>query len=77
MTTYIYENGNKTSIVDPDKHETKWTYDGMHDVMTVTMPDGEETTIKRNVTATPKPSLVPLPTARHRPRPTTTTPTAS
>jgi RHS repeat-associated protein len=47
-TTYTYENGNRLSMVDSDKNETKWTYDGTHDVLTVTTPDGEKTTITRN-----------------------------
>jgi RHS repeat-associated protein len=46
--SYTYENGNKTSMVNADKDETKWTYDGTHDVLTVTTPNGEKTTITRN-----------------------------
>ncbi len=47
-TSYTYENGNMTSMVNPDKNETKWTYNGTHDVLTVTIPDGEKTTITRD-----------------------------
>jgi RHS repeat-associated protein len=47
-TRYTYENGNRTSMTDPDSDETKWAYDGTHDVVSVTDPNGETTEIVRN-----------------------------
>jgi RHS repeat-associated protein len=48
-TTYVDDaEGNRTSLVDADEHETKWTYDSKHDVISSTTPKGETTTIKRD-----------------------------
>ena len=47
-TSYTYENGNMTSLVDPNKGETKWTYNGTHDVLSMTDPNGETTTVTRD-----------------------------
>ena len=47
-TKYSYEHGNRISMVDPEGHETKWTYDATHDIETETKPDGETTTYKRD-----------------------------
>ena len=46
-TKYTYEHGNRMSMVDPEKGETRWTYDSTHDVKTMTTPRGELTTIER------------------------------
>ena len=48
-TKYGYDSeGNRTSMLNPDKDETKWTYDAKHDVETETTPEGETTTIERD-----------------------------
>lgn len=47
-TTYGYdEDGNRTSEEGP-AGETKWTYNGTHDVTSVTKPGGETTTFARD-----------------------------
>jgi RHS repeat-associated protein len=48
-------------MVDPDEHETKWTYDSKHDVETTTTPDGETTTIKREADGNPETTSRPAP----------------
>jgi RHS repeat-associated protein len=54
-TTYTYdEHANRTSMVDPLEHETKWTYDSTHDVETETTPSGETTTYKRDSHGNPE-----------------------
>ena len=61
-TTYTYDShGNRTSMVNPDKGETKWTYDETHDVETETLPGGEKTTIKRNIHGDPETIERPAP----------------
>ncbi len=47
-TKYTYENANRTSVVDPDKNETKMAYDATHDVISTTTPNGETTKIARD-----------------------------
>jgi RHS repeat-associated protein len=48
-TKYEYDGeGNRIKTVDADENETKWTYDSRHDVLSVTTPRGETTTIKRD-----------------------------
>ncbi len=48
-TEYHYDPaGNRTTMIDPNKNETKWTYNSTHDVLTTTTPKGETTTIKRD-----------------------------
>lgn len=55
ITEYKYDGeGNRTSIVDPDRNETKWTYDSTHDILTTTTPKGETTTIKRDSHGNPE-----------------------
>jgi RHS repeat-associated protein len=62
ITEYKYDSqGNRTSIVDPDKNETKWTYDSTHDVLTTTTPKGETTTIKRDSHGNPEVMERPAP----------------
>jgi YD repeat-containing protein len=41
-------------MIDPDKDETKWTYDSTHDLETETLPSGETTTYKRNSDGDPE-----------------------
>ena len=54
-TKYGYDtHGNRTSMIDPDKDETKWTYDSTHDLETETLPSGETTTYKRNSDGDPE-----------------------
>jgi len=49
-TEYSYDfEGNRISEKNADGDEKKWTYDSAHDIDTETTPDGETTTIKRNV----------------------------
>jgi RHS repeat-associated protein len=60
-TKYTYENGNRTSMVDPDGDETKWTYDATHDIHTTTTPDGETTTTERNSDGDPETVSRPAP----------------
>lgn len=62
-TTYEYEHGNRTRMVEPEGHETKWTYDSTHDVHTSTTPDGETTTIERNSDGDPETVSRPAPGA--------------
>jgi RHS repeat-associated protein len=67
-TTYEYDaSSNKTSMIDANKNETKWTYNATHDVATTTTPKGETTTIKRDVHGNPE--------AIERPAPGSTTQT--
>ena len=47
-TTYEYENFNRIKMTDPDSDITKWGYNGTHDVTSVTTPNNETTTIKRD-----------------------------
>jgi RHS repeat-associated protein len=48
-TEYGYSvAGDRTSEKNADGDETKWEYDGTHDVTAITTPMGERTTIKRN-----------------------------
>jgi RHS repeat-associated protein len=55
ITQYGYDtHGNRTSMINPDKDETKWTYDSTHDVETETLPNGETTTYKRNSDGDPE-----------------------
>jgi RHS repeat-associated protein len=60
-TKYTYENGNRTSMVDPGGDETKWTYDSTHDIHTTTTPDGETTTTERNSDGDPETISRPAP----------------
>ena len=54
-TSYGYGSaGDRTSMIDADKDETKWTYDSTHDVETMTTPNGETTTIKRESHGNPE-----------------------
>jgi RHS repeat-associated protein len=54
-TEYGYDSANdRTSKVDADKDETKWSYDGTHDVETMTTPNGETTTYKRESHGNPE-----------------------
>jgi RHS repeat-associated protein len=46
---YAYDpEGNRTAETDALGNVTEWTYDSTHDVISVTTPNGETTTIKRN-----------------------------
>jgi RHS repeat-associated protein len=48
-TQYEYDGeGNRIKALDADEDTTKWTYDTKHDVLSVTTPKGETTTIKRD-----------------------------
>ena len=48
-TEYTYDAaGNRRSEKDANGNETKWTYDTTHDVISMTTPEGETTTIKRD-----------------------------
>jgi RHS repeat-associated protein len=48
-TTYGYDaEGNRTSEKDAAGHETKWTYNAAREVVLMTTPRGETTTIKRD-----------------------------
>ncbi|MGH2854111.1 MAG: DUF6531 domain-containing protein [Solirubrobacteraceae bacterium] len=61
-TQYGYDgHGNRTSMVDPDKDEAKWTYDSTHDVETETKPNGETTTYKRDSHGNPETIERPAP----------------
>ncbi|HTD08540.1 MAG TPA: RHS repeat-associated core domain-containing protein [Solirubrobacteraceae bacterium] len=62
-TTFSYEHGNRISMVEPEGHETKWTYDSTHDIHTTTTPDGETTTIGRNSDGDPETISRPAPGA--------------
>src|SRR5438128_6561198 len=54
-TKYGYDSeGNRTSMVDAAEHETKWGYDTKHDVISITTPKGETTTIKRDSHGNPE-----------------------
>ncbi|TML00326.1 MAG: RHS repeat protein [Actinobacteria bacterium] len=54
-TKYVYDSeGNRTSMVDAAEHETKWGYDTKHDVISITTPKGETTTIKRDSHGNPE-----------------------
>jgi RHS repeat-associated protein len=47
--TYTYDGtGDRISENRPATGETRWGYDGTHDVTSVTTPNGETTTIKRD-----------------------------
>jgi RHS repeat-associated protein len=49
VTKYTYDGeDNRTSTLDPTQHETKWEYNAAHDVIGITSPKGEKTTIKRD-----------------------------
>jgi RHS repeat-associated protein len=61
-TKYGYDGeDNRTSMIDPDTNETRWTYDSTHDVLTTTTPDGETTTIKRESDGNPETISRPTP----------------
>lgn len=61
-TTYGYDShGNRTSMVNPDKDETKWTYNERHEVETETTPGGEKTTITRDSHGNPESISRPAP----------------
>ncbi len=48
-TEYGYDGeGNRTSMSDANKNESKWTFNSTHDVISATTPKGETTTIKRD-----------------------------
>ena len=65
-TKYGYDtHGNRTSMIDPDKDETKWTYDSTHDLETETLPSGETTTYKRNSDGDPESHRTPGPWFDH------------
>jgi len=51
-------------MVDPNKNETKWTYDSTHDVETMTTPKGETTTIKRETHGNPEVIERPAPESK-------------
>ncbi len=54
-TKYGYDShSNRTSMVDPEKNETKWTYNSTHDIETETKPNGETTTYKRDSHGNPE-----------------------
>jgi RHS repeat-associated protein len=62
VTTYGYSAANdRMSMVDPNKNETKWTYNSTHDVETMTTPKGEVTTVKREVHGNPESISRPAP----------------
>jgi RHS repeat-associated protein len=64
-TTYGYNAANdRTSMVDANKNETKWTYDSAHDVETTTSPKGETTTIKREAHGNPETLERPAPESK-------------
>jgi RHS repeat-associated protein len=56
--------GNRTSVCDADEHETKWSYDSKHDVISTTTPKGETTTIKRDAHGNPEVIERPAPEAK-------------
>ena len=48
-TTYGYDaEGNRKSEKDAEGNETKWTYNATHDVISMTTPGNETTTIERD-----------------------------
>jgi RHS repeat-associated protein len=64
-TTYGYSAANdRTSMVDANKNETKWTYDSTHDVATTTSPKDETTTIKREAHGNPETIERPAPESK-------------
>ncbi len=64
-TTYGYSAANdRTSMLDANKNETKWTYDSTHDVATTTSPKGETTTIKREAHGNPETIERPAPESK-------------
>jgi RHS repeat-associated protein len=63
-TEYGYDSaGNRTSEKNADGDETKWKYDSTHDIETVTIPDGETTTIKREGHGNPEVVERPAPSS--------------
>ncbi len=59
---YGYDtHGNRTSMINADNDETKWTYDSTHDVETETKPNGETTTYKRESHGNPEAIERPAP----------------
>lgn len=62
--TYGYDaSGNRTSEVDPLEHETKWTYNEAHQILSETTPNGEKTTIVRDANGKPETISRPAPGA--------------
>ncbi|HWX45200.1 MAG TPA: RHS repeat-associated core domain-containing protein [Solirubrobacteraceae bacterium] len=54
-TTYTYDSSNnRTSKLDAEGYETKWEYNSTHDVISMTTPNGEKTTIKRESHGNPE-----------------------
>jgi RHS repeat-associated protein len=61
-TKYEYDSeDNRTKLTDADNNETKWTYNSKHDVLTITTPKGETTTIKRKANGDPEKIERPAP----------------
>jgi RHS repeat-associated protein len=61
-TTYGYDaEGNRTSEKDAEGNETKWTYNETHDVISMTTPGGETTTIERDANGNPETVSRPAP----------------
>ncbi len=58
------EAGNRASEKDAAGDETKWKYDNTHDIETVTTPDGETTTIKREAHGNPESISRPAPSEK-------------
>jgi RHS repeat-associated protein len=57
-------SGNRTSEVDPLEHETKWTYNEAHQVLTETKPSGEKKTIVRDANGNPETVSRPAPESK-------------
>ena len=60
-TSYTYdEAGDRTGETDALGHKKKWTYNSGHDVISATTPNGETTTIERDVHGNAELDLEPL-----------------
>jgi RHS repeat-associated protein len=65
VTKYGYDSeNNRTSLLDPEKHESTWTYNSTHDVTSETTPRGETTTIKRDTHGDPEVIERPAPAGK-------------
>lgn len=61
-TTYTYNPaGDRTSVTDAEENETKWEYNAAHEVVSETTPNGETTTIVRDVAGNPETISRPAP----------------